>query len=60
MPGIGDQRHRAVEEAEGRLDNYEAGVEHHADQECLAEILGRMVVAVMVVQAVALDIAVVA
>ena len=60
MACVGHEGHRAVEEAEQGLDHDEAGVEHDADQERGAEILGCVMVAVMVVQPVTIGIAVAA
>ena len=49
MPGICDQRHRAGQDAVCRFDDYEGRVEHDPDQECPAEVCGRMAMAAMVV-----------
>ena len=50
MSRVGEQRHRALREADPRLDRDEAEVEHDADGERAAEVGGRVIVtAVMVV-----------
>ena len=46
MAGVGEQRHRAGEEAEHTLNHHKAGVERDADQKRPAEIGGRVRMAV--------------
>ena len=38
VPGVGEQRHRARQQAERRLDQHEGRIEHDADGERVAEI----------------------